>query len=409
VKKFALLLACLAVTALVAGCSSPGTSAEPPADFKVVAGDGSVVLTWTAEEGVDYWIFYGLGTGITTENWANTGGRVATKARSPYVLTGLTNGLTYSFTINGRRDGGPGGPGAPTQVAQPRLSGATWTPGTPLGTGTLNAVASGILAPGVLKTIVGTGGAIYNAVGLTSTDYTPAANPVPAADLNTLLYATSGLLAAGAGGVALTSNDGTTWTAQSTGYTNDFHGGASAGFGYLLVGSGGIILASQTGVSWVAQASATTNTLYAAGYGNNLYVAVGAAGTIVTSPDAATWTIAAPVTSRNLRGVTYGSWTNAAAETVSLWVAVGDEGTFLTSTNGTTWTAQAPFTTANLAAVTYSGQFLTVGSRGTIYTSADASAWVSRSSLTTADLKAVARTPTGYIVVGSNGTNLSSN
>lgn len=408
-KKFALLLACLALTALVAGCSSQGTSAEPPANFKVVAGDASAVVTWTAEEGVDYWIFYGLGTNITTENWANVGGRVVTKAKPPYILTGLANGSTYSFTINGRRDGGPGGPGAPTQVIVPRLSGATWVAGTPLGTGKLNGVTAGYTAVGLTKTTVGSAGAIYTSVGIGNTDFAQATNPVPAADLNAIVYSTQGLLAAGANGLILTSSDGTTWAAQGTGYTNPLYGASTTGFGYLAVGAGGIILASQNGIVWAGQASNTANDLYAAAYGGNLYVAVGASGTIVSSADAATWTVSAPPTSRSLRSVAYATIINAAGEATPLWVAVGDEGTFVTSSDGKTWVAKAPFTTASLAAVIYAGQFVAVGSGGAIYTSADGVTWVSRSSLTTADLTAVARTLTGYLVVGDRGTNLTSN
>src|SRR5688572_25860363 len=120
VKKLALLLASF-VLVLLAGCggSDKGSSADPPADFRVQPGDGSVIITWTAEPETEYWIFFGVGPDINTTNWATRGGVAITNAISPRIITGLSNGITYSFTINARKDKGPGGAGAPTQIAVP--------------------------------------------------------------------------------------------------------------------------------------------------------------------------------------------------------------------------------------------------------------------------------------------------
>ena len=213
-KKLALLLASLALAILSAGCSSQGSSADYPANFKVVAGDGSAIVTWTAEEGVDYWIFYGPGTSVTTTNWASSGGSVITSATSPRVITGLVNGTSYSFTINGRKDGGPGGSGAPTQVVTPTLAGVNWSVGAPLGTARLNGIATGNGASGYANIAVGADGAIFTSINTAAT--TTPTNPAAPADLNGVWYGGLGFVAAGANGTLLFTIDGTTWTAATT-------------------------------------------------------------------------------------------------------------------------------------------------------------------------------------------------
>ena len=171
-KKLALFLASAAF-ALLAGCGKQGSEAEPPANFRVVPGDASVIVSWDAEPDVDYWIFFGTGTDITTDNWANRNGVAIPGATSPRIITGLRNGVTYSFTINGRKDRGPGGPGAPTQVAVPMVAGSTWAPGTALGTARLNSIAAGTIITGFGVATVGDGGAIFS--GVNALPLTPAA------------------------------------------------------------------------------------------------------------------------------------------------------------------------------------------------------------------------------------------
>lgn len=406
--RFPLLPAAVAALALLlGGCGNKGTSADPPANFKATAADSSVILTWTAEPDVDYWIFWGPGDSITTVNWALSGGSVVTKATSPYTIGGLVNGRTYSFTINGRKEGGPGGPGAPTQVAVPRLSGSVWTVGTPLGTSTLNGVVSGSTATGYADVIVGAGGSLYASVN--GAALAPVTNPVPSADLNATWYSSLGFIAAGANGTLLYSVDAATWTAQASTTTATLYGGANAGVGgFVAVGAAGTILLSANGADWIAATSGTTNHLYGATFGNGRYVVVGANGTILTTTDGTTWTASTSGTTRDLRGVAYAALVDAASNVVYRYVAVGAGGTILTSTDGTAWTAQAPATTNDLTAIAYGGQFVAVGKGGVILTSLDGLTWETRTSGTSSDLNAVGRTVSGYTAVGVQGTNVSS-
>jgi hypothetical protein len=406
VKKLAGLAAAFAASILLSACGGDkGSSAGPPGDFRVVTGDSSVTATWTAEPDVDYWVFYGPGENITTNNWVTSGGQVITNAISPTVITGLINGRTYSFTINGRKGGGPGGDGAPTQVAIPRLAGNNWTVGATLGTGRLYGVASGPLLNGYATVTVGEGGAIYQSVA-GSTPAT-ATNPAAPNDLYSVAFGVAGFVAVGANGTIVRSGDTVNWTASFSGTSQPLYAVAPISTGYVAVGAGGTILTSTNAETWTVQASGTTADLYAAVGGLNYQAAVGANGTIVTSADATTWATQASGTTAALRGVTIGSIVSAdATTTTNVYTAVGAGGTLLTSADGLAWTVRAPLGTADLFAVRYGGQFVAVGAGGVIYTSADALTWASQVSGTTSDLYAITRTLTGYTVTGAQGTTL---
>jgi hypothetical protein len=407
VKKIAALLASLALVFLTAGCGGSGSSADYPADFKVVAGDGAVIVTWTPEPEVDYWLFWGPGSEITTTNWVISGGTAIPSATTPRVITGLVNGRTYSFTINGRKDGGPGGPGAPTQAVTPQFAGANWSLGEPMGTGRLNGVAGGA-TPGGYETIaVGENGTIYSRsrFGVTTTPTNPAA-PTP---LNAISYGTAGWVAVGANGTAVSALDGVTWNTGATGTTANLHGVSAISLGgYVVTGAGGTILLGSVAAVWTpVTASGTTSDLHAATYGNGRWVAVGNAGTIVTSTDGLTWTATPSGTANDLRGIAFAQVTSlvdGALTTTYQFVAVGKAGTVLTSADGLAWTALARFTPNDLNAVIYSAQFVAVGGAGGIFTSPDGTAWTARNSGTANDLTAITRTQLGYSAVGAAGT-----
>lgn len=409
-KKLSALLAPFVIALLTAGCDSgSGSPAEPPTDFKVIPGDASAIATWTAQPDVTYWIFYGPGDSITTANWATSGGLAIVDAKSPRVITGLINGRTYSATINGRKEGGPGGSGAPTQVVVPQIAGTNWSIGTPLGTAKLEGVAAGTVTGGYASIAVGAGGALYSAFYGTGT--TTPTNPAAPADLHAVWFGGGGFVAGGDNGTLLFSSDATTWTRSTSPVTSAIRGGTLlVSGGFVAVGDAGTILASANGTDWTALASGTSANLHAAAYGNGLYVVVGANGTILTSPNASTWTSVASGTTSDLRGVAVVGLASPTDSSVVnyTYVAVGAGGTVLTSSDATTWTAREAFTTSDLNAVVYGGQFVAVGSAGGIFTSADGITWQVRNSGTPNDLTAVVRTLSGYTVVGDKGTNLSS-
>lgn len=406
VKRLFLLAASMAAALLLGACGGQGNSADYPRDFRVVAGDASATVTWTAEPDVDYWIFFGAGPNITTANWAASNGRVITSAKSPQIITGLANGTTYSFTINGRKNRGPGGSGAPTQVIVPVLAGENWAPGTPIGATRLNGIAAGTGTLGFSVVTVGAGGTIYSSVA--GAAMTARTNPSAPIDLNAVWYGTLGFVAGGANGTLLHSFDATTWAAQTSGTPATINGGASSVSTYIGVGSGGVIVSSSNGTTWNTVNSGITTDLYAATYGAGRFVAVGAAGTILHSSDGSSWAASNAVTSNDLRGVSFGLVASAGGTTTTnAWVAVGAGGTVLLSTDGQTWAVVPSFTTANLNGIINGGRFVAVGAGGVIFTSLDGLAWQARASGTTTDLTSAARTLSGYTAVGDAGTNVS--
>ncbi len=409
-NRFVLLAASIAIAAVLNGCGGKGSPSDAPPDFTAIPGDGVVTLAWTAAPDVEYWLFYASGSAVTTSNWSTIGGKAVINATSPYTITGLTNNSVYSFTMNGRKSGGPGGPGAPTQVVSPRFAGSKWTVATPLGAGNLN----GIGAISTTNVIVGSGGTIF--AGANGTTAITQTNPAAPADLNALSYGGVGFAAVGAAGTIVFSTDTTTWATRTSGSIADLYAVTSPGTSaFAAFGAAGTTLYSADGTTWTTATSATAQNLYAAAYGVGRYVAVGARGAIVTSTDGATWQAVASNTTSDLRAValgvfltTTGTGVTAVTTTTNLFVAVGAAGTLVTSSDGLTWTLRAPISPGSMNAVAFGGQFVSVGNAGSIFTSLDGLTWTAQVSGTTNNLNALVRTASGYTAVGAAGTVLTS-
>ena len=416
-RRYLMLLFALLASVLIAGCGSSGNSADAPVGgLVVVPGDGIITVSWATEPGVDYWLFYAPATSISTSNWTMiTGSKSVINVSSPYVATGLSNGTVYSFTLDARTKGGPGGAGTPSVSAIPRLAGtatvaspAPWTAG-PSGAGTVLGASDlrGVML-GTQYVAVGAAGLMFSSIdGITWNALT---SPV-SSNLNAAAYA--GIYTAvGDGGVILYSIDVANWTAAASSgkvTTNKLLGLGTGAGRVVAVGAGGTIIYSTDGTNWTAAANSgtvTTNDLYAVkAYGNNLWIAVGAKGTILTSPDANTWTAVTSNTLLDLKGVAVGTSVTANA---IIFVAVGASGALVTSTDSINWTAQPAIAAGanTLNAVDYGTQFVAVGSGGVIYTSTDGTTWASQLSASSSNLNAIVHAPYNYAVVGSSGANL---
>src|SRR5450759_2688331 len=166
-RHFAFFLAIIAAL-LLAGCGNKGDPAPAPANVKVVPGDASATVSWTMAPGVEYWVFVAAANSVTPENCsALTLCRTVVNATSPQLVTGLINGATYSFTVNGRTGGGPGGAGSISVSTVPRLAGTSWSVGTSVGSNDLRGVTYGtvVAADGTLTpafVAVGTQGAMFS-------------------------------------------------------------------------------------------------------------------------------------------------------------------------------------------------------------------------------------------------------
>jgi len=408
----ALLLLALAL----GGCLGQGSQpSAPPANFSVAPGESQVVLNWTADPNLTYWIYYSQGS---TTGLGNAD-HILFQVTPPYDLTGLTNNTQYAFAVTASDNGSQVGPFTPVVTATPRPIGPlnTWTVGTPLGTGTnnLNAIAFG----NNTYVAVGDGAQIWSApFSYTSaggvTGWTQQTSPVLGVNLTGIVYDGTRFVALGADGTVLTSSDGTTWTAATAiAGASGMHAiayGVVNGTGiYVAVGDAGVIdYNGNAGVggNWTPASSGTAQNLYGVAFLNSQFVAVGAQGTVVTSPDGITWTVqtsAASATTNALRAVAYG-----VVNGTGTYVAVGDAGTVLSSTDAVTWTAQSPPTPQNLNAIAFGpdAQFVAVGAAGTTVYGTTGTSWASNNVGTNQDLYAIAPNAV-YIAVGVADTNVS--
>ena len=406
----------------LAGCRGKGSSAPAPTNVNVVAGETSATISWDMSPGVDYWVFRAAGANVTPQTcFGMPQCQMIPNAVSPLLVTGLTNGTQYAFTVNGRTDGGAGGPGSPSIQATPRLAGATWTVGNALGTYDLYGIAHSSLF-----VAAGTQGTL-----LTSSDglaWTPrpaitwlSTTPSPLPDLNAITYGGT-YVTVGTVGVILSSSDAVNWT-QQTNATPDLYAVTNNGAGkYVAAGLSGTIINSSNGVNWTSATyiPSSTPTLYGVAYGNGRYVAVGAGGTVLTS-DAygTTWATAiaasSPLPTYDLKGVAYGSGVGTSGpgtNTTGTFVAVGVNGTMVTSTDGgLTWgvptTSPIPAGT-QINAVTYGSQFVAVADDGSIYNSTDGVNWTQVVSPNSTHPYAVVHGLYDYSAVGASGLNMHS-
>lgn len=401
--------------ALISACGGgSGSSAPPPTDVSVEAGDTQVVLNWTAKAGIEYWLWYKTGASVTA------GEKTASfklKVSPPYILTGLTNDTQYAFTINARTDNGPGGAGSTLATATPRLGGSSWNAGTTtLGAADFHSVAYGLTTSSATTysyVAVGNAGALSKSPAYTSTDplaWTPVSLTGTTLDgvaLNGVVYALSKYMVVGAGGKVAHSTDISTWTAATSGTTSNLNAIATNGSIVVAVGAGGTIIHSGDGITWTAATSVpTTENLNGVAYSTKgVWVAVGANGTLLSSTDGSTWTTRSSGTTANLKSVSAIASTTNSVTTYTI-VAAGANGTVLTNTDfGVTWTAQT-LGTSDLNAVVASTRFVAVGADGAIYSSNDAVTWTLRSSPASATMYGLIHAGNIYTAVGAAGSSI---
>jgi hypothetical protein len=164
-------------------------------------------------------------------------------------------------------------------------------------------------------------------------------NPVPHGNdiLDMTLYNGQTVQAADSGQL-YTSDDLNLWLSQNTHTTNTLLGVASLGARLIAVGANGAAIYSDDGVNFTSTNVATPNSdwLVSVAASASLAVAVGDEAIIYTSPDGAAWKqqAAPPGVGGNwLRGVTYGN---------GQFVAVGEGAYIATSADGTNWTRRTP-------------------------------------------------------------------
>lgn len=116
-----LKITALLMATLLGACGGGGSSAPAPTGgITATAGDSQVTITWAADAGVDYWLMYAAtATAIDMKSPPGNHVWVTSGVTSPLVITGLTNGVAYSFAMDGRIGGGSGGTQTPSVSATP--------------------------------------------------------------------------------------------------------------------------------------------------------------------------------------------------------------------------------------------------------------------------------------------------
>lgn len=218
-------------------------------------------------------------------------------------------------------------------------------------------------------------------------------------------------------GLVLTSPDSTNWTVRTPSVTNNpglgtlfsgnFQDVAWGNSRFVMVGDNGIILSSLNGITWTSEATGTSETLRSVIHnGATAFITVGDNGTIRwRGHDATDWRIVDSEITEDLHGIAFGA----------VNVAVGNNGTIITSGNLNDWSKATStptgFATDLLSVLAVNGLFITTGKDGTILKgSNDGESWTPPASENTASgissewLFDSIWDGTNYIVVGSNGT-----
>jgi hypothetical protein len=217
------------------------------------------------------------------------------------------------------------------------------------------------------------------------------------------------IVAVGDSGTILTCElSGSTWTTRTSGTTKNLYGLFSTGTLFVAVGSAGTILTSADGITWAASSSGTTQDLTAVTHastgGHQYYVAVGKGGTLLNSHDALAWTAQVSGTTQDLLSVTGG-----VAYGLPLLAAVGNAGTILTSPDSVSWTVQTSGVSTRLNAVTCTHIYIALGDGGVVLTSEDGTGWAPQVSGTTANLYGIddwdpdELLASNYFAVGAGG------
>jgi len=394
--KRRLLIAATLSAAFLAACGGGGGSSAPaPLNVTAAAGDEQIFIKWDELSGVEYWMWLKEGATVVVGDKTAVA-KVGTKGNgvdSPYIFnivranTPLTNGTQYALVINGRKDGGEGGPGAVPVggPVTPRPAGATWNAATPFGSATMNGVAYGrsIGSTGRNSYVaVGDGGAVYNTPdtdddriyrSTSALNWTTPTGTKPAAstDLKAVAYDASlgTYYAVGSNGSVVYSSDINNWTtlgSAATNTTETFNAIASSSGTLVAVGNKGTLRYSTNGTTWTTPASISEDIsaidLRGVTYNNGVWVAVGSNGKVLTSTSVGTWTVSTQ--SGDLTAVASGSHTLNSV-TTHYYLAVGADGTVLTSTDGSTWTTANVGSALRTAAV--GSRLIALGDNGAVW------------------------------------------
>jgi hypothetical protein len=177
-------------------------------------------------------------------------------------------------------------------------------------------------------------------------------------------------------GVYLTANNGTSWTAVNNGLSGVASvGELVANGGNIFAGTDyGVYLTINNGTSWTAVNNGLTNTNVLSLIANGGYVFAGTngGGVFLTTNNGTSWT-------RVSNGLTNGTVLSFAVNGGSLFAGTNGGGVFLTTNNGASWSAvNTGLTNLNVYSLTASGGYVFAGTNtgGVFFSANNGTNWV---------------------------------
>ena len=377
--------------------ATPGT----PRITSRIYGDNQVTVTVAAGTG-------GTPSSFTVSASPQVSGETrtctVTGASGSCIVTGLTNGVAYTFTATASND---------TATSSASSASASTTPYSVAGRAAAEAAAAGTGTLWTMRTApsssyfeqfssVEYGGGVWVAVGansaMKSTDgvtWTQVAGDWTGDNgyWTSITYGGGRWVAVSNRYRARTSTDLVNWTitapsmAREQSWSDVTYGLDADGNGlFVAVGWTGTyqtdartIMTSPDGETWTARTAPNLKSWSSVTYGNGLFVAVSqsmySGSHVMTSPDGENWTA---------QSTPYEQWRSVAYEN-GLFVAVGGgygSSRVMTSRDGIAWTGQIISIDAALNSVVYGdGVWIAVSDSGTrVMTSPDGNTWTAQSS-----------------------------
>jgi hypothetical protein len=248
-------------------------------------------------------------------------------------------------------------------------------------------------AAGIVYLGVASGPRLFTAVGSSGVISYSRANYEPLVSTNN--YTNSSGAAVKVVLTNLINTLGLVWSPATSPVTNNLQGIAASTERFVAAGSGGVLLTSTDAVAWTRLSSPSTNALSSVAYSPVGWVATGDRGTALRSTDGLAWN---PVTTGTSQWIWRTRWLGNG------FVAVGYNGTLLTSADGLTWTARNTGITNNLNDVILVDRtYYAVGNQGVVLGSPDAIQWTRLNTITTKSLQGLAYLDGRLIALGADG------
>tara|TARA_R110000744_G_scaffold154666_1_gene269738 strand:- start:1130 stop:3571 length:2442 start_codon:yes stop_codon:yes gene_type:complete len=206
--------------------------------------------------------------------------------------------------------------------------------------------------------------------------------------------------------VCTSDNNGATWTARTSGFSNDVRCVTWSPDDALFVagGGGGELRTSPDGITWTSRtANVGSNAINQVAYGGDAYVIVANGGGCASSTNGTTWVARSPGHgSEHINGAAYGPMETRGG--VDTFVICGGAGKVSYSVNGgVSWTnvTSPGFGTDQVITVEWLNDHFLASIPGQTRISTDGSVWTEWSSIDSADIRDSAYASGLYVLVGT--------